>query len=123
LGPTLTEAESQKTALLTIKYFCCNAAKPNGQQQKEREPKKNQKRFIILFRTGSKTGPKMVPKLEPNLVQNRNLPQDFCCVNETRQKHDPKNGVTIVKKNDQSVTKNCSTTGGWHLFPLGEFDD
>ena len=90
--------------------------KKNGNQKK---PKK----VYNFFRTGSKTGPKMVPKLEPNLVQNRNLPQDFCCVNETRQKHDPKNGVTIVKKKDQSVTKNCSTTGGWHLFPLGEFDD
>jgi len=91
--------------------------------KKKNGNKKQQKKVYNFFRTGSKTGPKMVPKLEPNLVQNRNLPQDFCCVNETRQKHDPQSGVTIVKKNNQSVTKNCSTTGGWHLFPLGEFDD
>jgi len=66
--------------------------------KKKTGTKNKQKKVYNFFRTGSKTGPKMVPKLEPNLVQNRNLPQDFCCVNETRQKHDPKNGVTIVKK-------------------------
>ena len=58
----------------------------------------------------------MVPKLEPILVQNRNLPQDFCCVNETRQKHDPKNGVTIVNKENKNVTKNCSTTEAGIFF-------
>ena len=69
-----------------------------GNKKKNGNEKNKTKKVNIYFKTDSKTVRKMVPKLKPNLVQNRNLPQDFCCVNETRQKHDPKNGVTIVNK-------------------------
>jgi hypothetical protein len=64
LGPTLTEAESQKTALLTIKYFCCNVAKPNGQQKNKAGTKKTQNKVYNFA--------ERVQKLDQKWSQNWN---------------------------------------------------
>jgi hypothetical protein len=43
LGPTITEAESQNEALVTIKYFCCSAGNQMG---KKKRTETNQKKSL-----------------------------------------------------------------------------
>ena len=63
LGPTLTEAESQKKALVTIKYFCCSVGNQMGKKKKKQEQKPKNK-FIIFS--------ERVQKLDQKWSQNWN---------------------------------------------------